>query len=63
VPALTDSPYRWEWHLALAHSLLRSTYHTDISHAKRALAFVAAYDQPTAAAGLEPRSRPPRSYS
>jgi hypothetical protein len=36
--------------MALARSLLRSTYHSDIPHAKRALAFAAAYDQLTAAA-------------
>jgi hypothetical protein len=49
-PGLEQSGYRWEWHAALARSLLRSTCHTDIPHAKRALAFVAAYDQLTAAA-------------
>jgi CheY-like chemotaxis protein len=47
---LDQSSYRWEWHTALARSLLRSTYHADIPHAKRALAFVAAHDQLTAAA-------------
>jgi len=46
--------YRWEWHLALARSLLRCTYHTDIPHAKRALAFVAAHDQLNAAAEALP---------
>jgi hypothetical protein len=49
-PSPAESPYRWEWHMALARSLLRSTYHTDIPHAKRALAFVAAYEQLIAAA-------------
>ena len=49
-PNFTQSRYRWEWHLALARSLLRCTYHTDIPHAKRALAFVAAHDQLKAAA-------------
>lgn len=49
-PGLDQSGYRWEWHTALARSLLRSTYHADIPHAKRALAFVAAHDQLTAAA-------------
>ena len=43
------SSYHWEWHMALARNLLRCTYHTDIPHAKRALAFVAAYDQLIAA--------------
>jgi len=47
---LDQSGYRWQWHTALARSLLRSTYHADIPHAKRALAFVAAHDQLTAAA-------------
>jgi CheY-like chemotaxis protein len=59
-PALSDSPHQWEWHLALARSLLQSTYHGDIPHPKRALAFVAAYDQLAAAANVAPRSRPPR---
>jgi CheY-like chemotaxis protein len=49
-PSLIESKYRWEWHMALARSLLRSTYHSDIPHAKRALALVAAHDQLTAAA-------------
>jgi hypothetical protein len=49
-PSLDQSGYRWEWHAALARSLLRSTYHPDIPHAKRALAFVAAHDQLIAAA-------------
>jgi hypothetical protein len=49
-PGSTNNGHRWEWHMALARSLLRSTYHSDIPHAKRALAFVAAYDQLTAAA-------------
>ncbi len=48
-PEVADK-HRWEWHMALARSLLRCTYHTDIPHAKRALAFVAAYDQLVAAA-------------
>ena len=48
-PAAAQS-HRWEWHMALARSLLRCTYHSDIPHAKRALAFVAAYDQLNAAA-------------
>ena len=48
-PAAARS-HRWEWHMALARSLLRCTYHSDIPHAKRALAFVAAYDQLNAAA-------------
>ena len=48
-PAAAQS-HRWEWHVALARSLLRCTYHSDIPHAKRALAFVAAYDQLNAAA-------------
>jgi CheY-like chemotaxis protein len=46
--------HRWEWHMALARSLLRCTYHTDIPHAKRALAFVAAHDQLNAAAEALP---------
>jgi CheY-like chemotaxis protein len=50
----TRSGYRWEWHVALACGLLRTTYHTDLPHAKRALAFVAAYDQLTAAAATIP---------
>ena len=45
---------RWEWHLSLARNLLRCTYHTDIPHAKRALAFAAAYDQLNAAAEALP---------
>jgi CheY-like chemotaxis protein len=49
-PSFAQSTYRWEWHLALARSLLRCTYHADIPHAKRALAFVAAHDQLNAAA-------------
>lgn len=49
-PGFSQSSYRWEWHLALARGLLRCTYHSDIPHAKRALAFVAAYDQLAAAA-------------
>ena len=49
-PSLAESDYRWEWHLSLARNLLRCTYHTDIPHAKRALAFAAAYDQLNAAA-------------
>jgi CheY-like chemotaxis protein len=49
-PSLTQSRYRWEWHMALARNLLRSTYYNDIPHAKRALALVAAHDQLTAAA-------------
>jgi hypothetical protein len=49
-PGLAQSKYRWEWHLALARSLLRTTWHSDIPHAKRALALVAAHDQLTAAA-------------
>jgi CheY-like chemotaxis protein len=48
-PSPAESQYRWEWHMALARSLLRSTYHADIPHAKRALAFVAAYEQLVAA--------------
>ena len=48
-PAAPQS-HRWEWHMTLARSLLRCTYHSDIPHAKRALAFVAAYDQLNAAA-------------
>ena len=48
-PGNGESRYRWEWHMALARNLLRCTYHTDIPHAKRALAFVAAYDQLIAA--------------
>jgi CheY-like chemotaxis protein len=49
-PSFAESKYRWEWHMALARSLLRSTYHSDIPHAKRALALVAAHDQLSAAA-------------
>ena len=48
-PGNGESRHRWEWHMALARNLLRCTYHTDIPHAKRALAFVAAYDQLIAA--------------
>jgi hypothetical protein len=48
-PAMADSEaqnaHRWEWHMSLARNLLRATYHSDLPHAKRALAFVAAYDQ------------------
>ena len=46
---LAQSHHHWEWHMALARNLLRCTYHTDIPHAKRALALVAAYDQLIAA--------------
>jgi Phosphotransferase enzyme family len=42
----------WEWHAALATYLLRATYHSDIPHPKRALAFVAAHDQLIAAANV-----------
>jgi CheY-like chemotaxis protein len=49
-PSLAQSRYRWEWHMALARNMLRSTYYTDIPHAKRALALVAAHDQLKAAA-------------
>jgi hypothetical protein len=49
-PSFPQSRYRWEWHMALARNLLRSTYYSDIPHAKRALALVAAHDQLTAAA-------------
>lgn len=49
-PSLSKSDHRWEWHLSLARNLLRCTYHSDIPHAKRALAFAAAYDQLSAAA-------------
>jgi len=51
-PSLTESRYRWEWHMALARNLLRSTYYNDIPHAKRALALVAAHDQLKAAAAV-----------
>jgi hypothetical protein len=54
-PSIGQSSYRWEWHLALAMSLLRSTNHVDIPHAKRTLAFAAAYDQLNAAATAIPR--------
>lgn len=37
--------HRWEWHMALARNLRRCAYRTDIPHAKRALALVAAYHQ------------------
>jgi CheY-like chemotaxis protein len=53
-PGFTRSRYRWEWHVAFARALLRCTSHTDIPHAKRALALVAAYDQLTAAAAAAP---------
>jgi hypothetical protein len=56
-PSLAASRHRWEWHMALARRLLRSTCHSDIPHAKRALAFVAAYDQLVAAAEAIPGSR------
>ena len=62
-PLLARSPRRWEWHLAVAHNFLRSTYHSDIPHAKRALAFVAAYDQIEAAASRLPGSRRPQVLS
>jgi CheY-like chemotaxis protein len=45
-----QSEYRWEWHMSLARGLLRCTYHADLPHAKRALAFAAAHDQLMAAA-------------
>lgn len=41
--------HRWEWHAALATYLLRATYHSDLPPPKRALAFVAAHDQLSAA--------------
>ena len=53
-PSFGESKYRWEWHMSLARNLLRSTYHSDIPHAKRALAFAAAYDQLAAAAAAIP---------
>ncbi len=53
-PCLAESSYRWEWHLSLARNLLRCTWHSDIPHAKRALAFAAAYDQLNAAAEALP---------
>jgi CheY-like chemotaxis protein len=57
-PAMEDSvaqnAHRWEWHVSLARNLLRATYHSDIPHAKRALAFVAAYDQLAAASAAIP---------
>lgn len=49
-PIPAESQYRWEWHVALARSLLRSAYHADIPHAKHALALVAAHDQLASAA-------------
>lgn len=49
-PSLASSKHRWEWHVALARKLLRSTCHSDIPHAKRTLAFVAAHDQLVAGA-------------
>jgi CheY-like chemotaxis protein len=49
-PSFAGSRHRWEWHMALARRLLRSTCHNDIPHAKRALAQVAAYDQLVASA-------------
>lgn len=55
LPSAREGGHRWEWHLLLARSLLRSTYHPDIPHAKRALAFAAAYDQLVAAAAAAPR--------
>jgi hypothetical protein len=49
-PGLTRGEHRWEWHASLARHLLRFTYHNDIPHAKRAVAFAAAHDQLKAAA-------------
>jgi hypothetical protein len=53
-PSVAQSENRWEWHMSLARNLLRASYHSDIPHAKRALAFVAAYDQLAAAAAAIP---------
>lgn len=48
--------HRWEWHVALAVCLLRTTYHLTIPGPKRAVAVVAAHDQLTeAAAALSQR--------
>jgi hypothetical protein len=52
-----DEEYRahaWEWHIALARYLLRSSYNQEITVPKRALAIVAAHDQLTAAARAVP---------
>lgn len=52
-----DEEYRahaWEWHVALARYLLRSSYNQEITAPKRALAIVAANDQLTAAAAAVP---------
>lgn len=59
-PSLAGSGHRWEWHMALARRLLRSTCHSDIPHAKRALAFVSAHDQLAAAAKAIPGSESSR---
>lgn len=47
-----DRGTRWEWNIALAAQLLRTTYHTDLPPPKRALAVVAAHDQLKAAERL-----------
>jgi hypothetical protein len=52
--SVAQNAHRWEWHVSLARNLLRATYHSDIPHAKRALAFVAAYDQLAAASAAIP---------
>jgi nucleoside phosphorylase/CheY-like chemotaxis protein len=53
---------RWEWHAGLARQFLRFTYHVDIPHPKRALAFAAANDQITAAAAaIEALTAPRRA--
>jgi hypothetical protein len=52
-----DEEYRahaWEWHVALASYLLRSSYNQEVTVPKRALAIVAAHDQLTAAARAVP---------
>lgn len=47
-PLKTDADreaHRWEWHLALATYLIRSSYQPDLPPPKRCLALIAAHDQ------------------
>jgi hypothetical protein len=45
LPELRTPERWWEWHVALAEQLLRSTYQPRLPAPKRVLGMVAAYDQ------------------
>jgi CheY-like chemotaxis protein len=49
--------HRWEWHLALATYLVRSSYQPDLPPPKRCLALIAAHDQLLRAADTLPPER------